>query len=1597
MKSEMNIMEGEEKRPVPMPRRFIPEPRKNEYENVTIDIIDKNLNINSDNIQAIGVIDKCPNNKVFHVPDSNTTEIPQDTSIEINNFNEKEDENQNIPEPVKQPQIIESTTPIPAPRKSQSSENDIVTNEAYENVPPFPHHRPTGATSKETPVKRRAPDIPPKTYLDVMSPSARYSIGSESSFASEMNESIFEISKSMKSSSSTTLNSSMEDSATGSSENSKFKSPRPGYVPPLPPTHSSELSDSSDPNDLLKSIGTTSKLLTESISERVAMKAKGAKHKLDKNFKTSQDLINNLSADASCRLKNVGKKINTIGNNFTLTKKDKKKTPATAEFDPERPQTVPPNDPVFKSISFSSPMNKTNGVVDLTTNGDVVDDGSYEVPRSIKVQSLNEDYPCPSYEDAIGSSATPTTFPRNTNSSKSLILPRNSAELPGNSETSKQLSNPNLTNDSDRSSAELSRPMPKFPPPPPPISSSSSSHSKDEVIYGKLKPIAPPTRQKRRKNYEAIELRRVEEIPSSVRATVDSTEIRIREEEEASRLESIRLKEIIRLEEAATPKPDRSESWEYHEEQEDADSSSPEPLYANHEATYGKLFEMESSSNDLLTPQMRKLNISSGNRPSVSSYRMSRQPAAVKDVLNEFDPLMLNHQSSSIGESNKSNQLLLLEHMLQEETYGRIPSSQQSADEQSICTSEEDNSNVASTSAGAAGSSAEACLATSPKKANIRTTPPTTPTTPTSKVQIIHQNPNLRSDSMENIVEECEVQSYLSSVDENEPSTTVPDLARPSQKQTNWFVNDEKSSPKMRENPFDKLQHFDGESPPTYLEAISGSDSKSSSSYSPAELKSRTAKFSKNMLSSMKIRVDALKRKTSFRASRSMDVKVPITMIPRPSLSPYLVRYEGPLIRFPSGVVEDILKEIQNRKAILRDKQFQTFLDSEMKNPKEIIPLENITTLQCVSNSRVTDNSTHFYCFELTTSIPKNQSSQMQMTNPNVIMSSGTSGNCKMSRVCHLYGVGKESERSVWMQKIMESLTNVFPAKYTCNYYRAGWCYLKNSITSEWSGTWLLLKKNKRHLIFVSESNTNIEKMDLRKARCIVLKENDESIENLHVERGPILMIDCPPYTVYMIMTSGRETKIWRHIIREVAHNNGSTLNEQQLTKFDVPVLVDKCINFVYIHGSMSEGIYRKSGSENSILKLLSQFRADAFNVEITRNEFNEHDVANALKRFMRDLPVRLLGKTSESFIAITALDSVQTKIESYKELLSRLHVIERETLKKIIGHLAFINSQKQKNKMGVNNLAMIWGPTLLQNAVEEMTYSQKEADVIVDLVNLYKHLFPFTEDEIKREQEMLVCLQKYYSAAETFTDAVKKSGDLKMWITLHNNSNTTSETEEKDQVNVTITPTKTAYEICQELAPKMNASTHEVTLYEVILNGNLERPLHHDTKVFDAVLNWSYWPEEDRKHNNLVLKPIDMLKDVQRAVKNLATVTPGKELKFADNKTKSLKWYHVELRDGKIVILKREKNGALTIVREIFLHSVTAYLGCEKKRDSQWTWAITFVESNKKQILRSRDSPFIGHVIAGSEWVDKTIWFSSIWYSLYGESILPPAEIIMK
>lgn len=367
--------------------------------------------------------------------------------------------------------------------------------------------------------------------------------------------------------------------------------------------------------------------------------------------------------------------------------------------------------------------------------------------------------------------------------------------------------------------------------------------------------------------------------------------------------------------------------------------SSEEPLYANQEATYGKLFEMATSSTSrgkLLTPQLElacisedgELDSNDGAVGGWSATGTGSPPPASAELIEEFDPLI--SKCSTLARSNKSNELLLLEHLLEEDTYGTIKREQ---DDVSMCTSEEDGRSevtVTTTASNAKGMGAGrgagggAGVGVGAKEATAGCGQP----------QIVHQNAQLLSDSMEHMLDDEDLvekrsKPYLSRLEEK-PTTAggVVDLAAPSRNRTNWFVGDK--------------THIEGDCPPTYLEAIGGDGQPVSMTASTSAGSSETrstlgSRFRQTMnaFSNVKLRMDAMRR-VSFKSAgqRQSDVKVVLQMVPRPSLSPLLVRYEGPLVRFPSGVVEDILKEMQNRKAILRDRQFQTYLDQEMKTPR---------------------------------------------------------------------------------------------------------------------------------------------------------------------------------------------------------------------------------------------------------------------------------------------------------------------------------------------------------------------------------------------------------------------------------------------------------------------------------------------------------------------------------------------------------------------------------------------------------------------------------------------------------------------------------------
>lgn len=171
----------------------------------------------------------------------------------------------------------------------------------------------------------------------------------------------------------------------------------------------------------------------------------------------------------------------------------------------------------------------------------------------------------------------------------------------------------------------------------------------------------------------------------------------------------------------------------------------------------------------------------------------------------------------------------------------------------------------------------------------------------------------------------------------------------------------------------------------------------------------------------------------------------------------------------------------------------------------------------------------------------------------------------------------------------------------------------------------------------------------------------------------------------------------------------------------------------LYFLGTMSEGIYRKAGSSTNIQKLMAALRKDAFEVQITRSEYNEHDVSSALKRFLRELPEPLMGKLAVSFLSVSQMKSFNDKIQAYRELLQRLPTVEYQTLKKLLGHLHFIQAQREINKMKAENLALVFGPTLMQPNSNENHYTMdtRDNEVISELILNYKKLYDLTPDEI--------------------------------------------------------------------------------------------------------------------------------------------------------------------------------------------------------------------------------------------------------------------------
>lgn len=672
-----------------------------------------------------------------------------------------------------------------------------------------------------------------------------------------------------------------------------------------------------------------------------------------------------------------------------------------------------------------------------------------------------------------------------------------------------------------------------------------------------------------------------------------------------------------------------------------------------------------------------------------------------------------------------------------------------------------------------------------------------------------------------------------------------------------------------------------------------------------------------------------------------------------------IIQKKGMLYKVQNGPVEDLFGEYSGRWCILENSSLLCYSDNTCQNLKEHFPVQNILSVQLLQDKKYNykyDND-ELYCFELNTT--------------------------GKTRGGHIYGSRNSAERRIWVQLICESLTIRFSTKITTNINRIGWAYLREGVSGKWMGAWIVLSQ--REFCYVVDGQP-VKHMDLRKARCIVLQPYLDTDNNPKTnDKGPNMLIDCPNMVLYLRMWTSRETKVWCHIVKLEAHNNGANIDQHQLTKNDIPVIVEKCINFIYAHGSMTEGIYRRPGQGSSVSELLTKFRKDAFAVQLTSDLCTELEVATALKRFFRDLPEPLLGSNQRQyFYEVSKHKNREEKIRMYKAALDQLPTISYNTTRKLIGHLHFISSQSSKNLMTVENLASIWGPTLmhyedLDGEINVNHDHQLDAEVVSQLIRFYRQIFPEDPGELEKEKLMLRVLEKY-SKSQPSKVANKSAGDLRIWVYLHN--------KEGQSYNVSVGPNKTAYDICKELSAHIKFAVHELVLEEIILNDKLIRPIHYQEKVLNVVLKWGYWDEQDRKDNYLTLAPLskywEFILDKPYPVSG--------EMRFADSKTRLFKLLTFQFSQGKLTCFK-DKSGEVTL-NSWNIEDIVWYLGHESKRSTQSRWTITFINADS-QPIRSKNSPYFGSVLVWNDAATRANWLSAMLKARYPNNLTPPPNLV--
>uniref|UniRef100_A0A8C1D260 ArfGAP with RhoGAP domain, ankyrin repeat and PH domain 3 n=1 Tax=Cyprinus carpio carpio TaxID=630221 RepID=A0A8C1D260_CYPCA len=445
------------------------------------------------------------------------------------------------------------------------------------------------------------------------------------------------------------------------------------------------------------------------------------------------------------------------------------------------------------------------------------------------------------------------------------------------------------------------------------------------------------------------------------------------------------------------------------------------------------------------------------------------------------------------------------------------------------------------------------------------------------------------------------------------------------------------------------------------------------------------------------------------------------------------------------------------------------------------------------------------------------------------------------------------------------------------------------------------------------------------------LQELSESVSS--ITKKDILVLVEKGRTLHLQGTGRTDFSLWYADIQKAAGGKGNTLKDQQLSRNDIPIIVDSCIAFITQYGLGHEGIYRKNGAKSRIKLLMEEFRKDARNVKLRIGDNFIEDVTDVLKRFFREIDDPIFMADLHPFWREAAkIPQKPQRLDRYKELIRGLPRVNRTTLAALISHLYRVQKCADLNQMCTKNLSLLFAPSLFQTDGK----GEHEVKIIEDLIDNYLYIF-----DIDEEHQTQIELE--ISLITTWRDTqLSQAGDLIIEVYL----------EEKLPdccITLKVSPTMCAEELTNQVLYMRNIPAGEKDVwmtFEAIEEGELERPLHPKEMVLEQALQWCKMADPSSAY--LVVKKVPRGEAID--------IFTGELLKCREEPPKLLQGnkfqeHSFQIKDHRLLLMKDKKSNKPE--KEWQLKTLKIYMGIRKKLKPPTKWGLT-VMLDKQQLYLS-------------------------------------------